>query len=679
MMLSASIDDTGSSFVLPEHICQRFTLSEIQSATHNFDEALVIGRGGFGNVYKCSSKIGSIREVAVKRLHSLSNQGAQEFEAEIKLLSKLRHANLVSLIGYCNEGNEMVLVYDFMPNGTLEDHLRKADSVLSWLQRLKICIGAGRGLDYLHTGTSTQHGVIHRDVKTSNILLDANFAAKVSDFGLAKVGPIDQIRTHVSTCVKGTFGYMDPCYFYTGKLTRKSDVYAFGVVLFEVLSGRQAVDSTLDEEQWSLAAWAQDQIKEGNLSKIIDSRLMGQISKKCLKEFANIAGHCLHSHPKQRPTMAEVVIKLESILSQERERTNFAVDEGRFIYKLRSFFTGKVDVMSDGVVESIYLMPDNTVGSESDFRALRIQLAKNQRLKHFTYAELVSATSDFKHKEHSHTLNEPIYKVWVDETTYAPTECGVGLEIYVRKKKIDAAKPELDFEEFNHPNLIKLLGYCWHWQEFYCFYELIHGASLDKYLFGDPGTMSLSWVARLKIAVGAAQGLAFLHLRKLAAYTQFKTNCILVDTDFNARLSDYEVENLFATPEWHFYQEYRIDGIPRCEPEDGPGVKSEIYAFGVVLLEILTGMKADDVQRPLTTQNLVKWATPLLVNEVKLRTIMDPQLQRNGYTPKGAFKLAKLVSKCLQKKLDDRPSMEEIVQALCRCYEEEIKLVCAPT
>ena len=335
MMLPGRINDTGSSFILPEQTCQRFTLDEIQLATRNFDDALVIGRGGFGEVYTCLWKIGSVSQVAVKRLNSMSNQGAHEFEAEVKILSKLRHGNLVSLIGYCDEGKDMCLIYEFMPNGTLEDHLHKDDTELSWLQRLNICIGAARGLDYLHTGTSTQHGVIHRDVKFSNILLDANFAAKISDFGLAKVGPINQTRTYVSTGVKGTFGYMDPCYFNSGKLTRKSDVYAFGVVLFEVLCGKRAVDPSLDEDQWSLAAWAQDQIKDGKLNQIIDSRLVGQISKKCLKEFARIACHCLRDQPKQRPTMAEVVVRLDSILLRERESAEAGVDEGIFISRVR--------------------------------------------------------------------------------------------------------------------------------------------------------------------------------------------------------------------------------------------------------------------------------------------------------------------------------------------------------
>nr|XP_043629844.1 receptor-like protein kinase FERONIA [Erigeron canadensis] len=307
--------------MLPEQTCRRFTFAEIKVATENFHDTLVIGYGGFGKVYRCRSKeIGLASEIAIKRLDSKSSQGAGEFEAEVEVLSKLRHGNLVPLIGYCNEGEEMILAYEFMPNGTLDDHLHKDNRTdISWLQRLKICIGAARGLDYLHTGTATRYGVIHRDVKTSNILLDANFDAKIADFGLAKVGPINQTRTFVSTGLKGTFGYMDPCYSNSGKLTRKSDVYAFGVVLFEVLCGKKAVDPTLDEEQWSLAVWAQDKIKKGKLSQLIDSRLVGQISKRCSKDFISIAGQCLHNQPKIRPTMSEVVVKLESIMSKQRK------------------------------------------------------------------------------------------------------------------------------------------------------------------------------------------------------------------------------------------------------------------------------------------------------------------------------------------------------------------------
>ncbi|GKE30890.1 serine-threonine/tyrosine-protein kinase catalytic domain-containing protein, partial [Tanacetum coccineum] len=187
--------------------CRRLTLYEIQQATINFKESLVIGHGGFGKVYKGTIYNGGTRMVvAIKRLDSTSNQGANEFWAEVEMLSKLRHCHLVSLIGYCNDQNEMILVYEFMPRGTLEDHLHKLRrACLPWMTRLKICIGSARGLDYLHTGTGNKHGVIHRDVKSSNILLHNNWEAKISDFGLSKICPKNQQSTYVNTVVKGTF------------------------------------------------------------------------------------------------------------------------------------------------------------------------------------------------------------------------------------------------------------------------------------------------------------------------------------------------------------------------------------------------------------------------------------------------------------------------------------------
>nr|KAJ0196831.1 hypothetical protein LSAT_V11C700367500 [Lactuca sativa] len=302
-----------SSSIQLSQTCRHFQFAEILLATNTFDESLVIGHGGFGKVYKGNIINGSsVIVAAVKRLDSMSSQGATEFWSEVEMLSKLRHSHLVSLFGYCNHENEMILVYEYMPNGTLEDHLHKLGTPLSWLQRLKICISAARGLDYLHTGTGIDFGVIHRDVKSSNILLHESWAAKISDFGLSKIGPTNQTSTHVNTLVRGTFGYLDPHYYATGRLTRKSDVYAFGVVLFEVLCRKRAVDKNLEV---GLATWAQDSIKEGKLKDIIDSDIRGQISTKCLKGFVRIAERCLLSHPKQRPTMAEVVFSLESALT----------------------------------------------------------------------------------------------------------------------------------------------------------------------------------------------------------------------------------------------------------------------------------------------------------------------------------------------------------------------------
>ncbi|XP_058187698.1 receptor-like protein kinase FERONIA isoform X2 [Rhododendron vialii] len=316
----------------PEGLCRRFSLSEVLLVTNNFSHEFFIGSGGFGNVYKAHIDDGTTT-VAIKRLNSKSKQGADEFRTEIEMLSNLRHTHLVSLIGYCDERQEMILVYEYMEHGTLADHLYKHYTFgngtichLSWDQRMKVCIGAARGLDYLHT--STRCGIIHRDIKTTNILLDKDWVAKISDFGLCKEGTTSHSHTHVSTDVKGTFGYLDPEYFLTRRLTKKSDVYAFGVVLLEVLCGRQSLDLSLVEEQRSLAWWAQQCIKEEKYDQLIDPKLRDQISPQCLKVFTEVANKCLHKHSSGRPTMTDVVASLECMLASQEQPKNACIEEG---------------------------------------------------------------------------------------------------------------------------------------------------------------------------------------------------------------------------------------------------------------------------------------------------------------------------------------------------------------
>ncbi|XP_042018544.1 receptor-like protein kinase FERONIA [Salvia splendens] len=306
---SRSTTGTTAADSHPWNSCRYFPLAEIKAATSNLDRNSIIGKGGFGCVYMGVIDDGATT-VAIKRLNPSSNQGAREFLTEIHMLSKLRHLHLVSLIGYCDEEGEMILVYDYMAHGSLHDHLYSSHKPpLSWKQRLQISMGAAKGLHYLHTGT--EHAIIHRDVKSTNILLDHNWIAKISDFGLSKMGESNDSFTHISTNIKGTFGYLDPKYLSTHQLTRKSDVYAFGVVLFELISGRAAVDVRLDEEQHSLAGWARFCVREGQVDGLIDRNLEGQISAGCLDVFVGIAGRCIHIQPLERPSMADVVMGLE--------------------------------------------------------------------------------------------------------------------------------------------------------------------------------------------------------------------------------------------------------------------------------------------------------------------------------------------------------------------------------
>ncbi|GKD91528.1 receptor-like protein kinase HERK 1, partial [Tanacetum coccineum] len=243
-------------------------LQDIKSATDNFEENNVIGRGGFGKVYKGELLLSGVKIiVAIKRLDTELGQGAPEFWKEIMFLSRYKHENLVSLLGFCDESPESLLVYEYLPNKSFDRYLSGTE--LSWNQRLRICIGTAYGLQYLHEPNAGHQRVLHRDIKSSNILLDQNWKPKISDFGLSRIGPANQQFTFLFSNAVGTMGYFDPLYYETGFLTKESDVYSFGVVLFEVLCGRLCVEN-YDDIRRFLAKLAQKCYEEKKLDTIIN-------------------------------------------------------------------------------------------------------------------------------------------------------------------------------------------------------------------------------------------------------------------------------------------------------------------------------------------------------------------------------------------------------------------------
>nr|XP_017225600.1 PREDICTED: probable receptor-like protein kinase At5g15080 isoform X2 [Daucus carota subsp. sativus] len=680
--------------------CYRFSFNEMKRATRNFHIELVIGKGGFGNVYK--GTLGATL-VAIKRLKSTSKQGSTEFRAEIEMLSKIRHINLVSLIGYCNEGYEMILVYEFMAGGTLADHIHKrlrqddtSSSPLSWVQRLKICIGAARGLDYLHTGTGIYQRIIHRDVKSTNILLDQNFAAKVSDFGLSRTSPANQTHTFVSTQVKGTFGYFDPDYFQTQRLTRKSDVYAFGVVLFEVLCGRPAVDKSLDEEQIGLARWAQYCFREKRLGEIIDEGIKDNVYPDSLEMFVKVAIQCLQTEPKHRPTMAEVVVGLESALALQEKRTEkITSDENQEEIDISDSEVEEGDVSDhevenensddelDGISSSRHqekqsssFFPEKEKQSSSFQRfATLLTLAarvisgpqkkslkqpcsklimKPSNLKSYTFHHLRTATSKF----------DP-GALWGNDDYYTYYK-GTGPITTIKRLKDNPNFKEVWLKEIDtlrklcHPNIVKLIGYCLEKERLLVLEHPLHGR-LDQHLRVST-SQRLSWKLRIGLAHGAAKGLAYLHGPGVnVIHRDVKTSNILIDSKYNAKLSGFSLAK-DGPEEERSHVTTRVQGTfgyidPEYYHTGELTLKSDVYSFGVVLLELLTGRKADN------EVNLASSVQSRLSKEHGILDIMDAHLE-GQYTVGAASTASSLALRCTSVDTKSRPDAKQVAEEL---------------
>ncbi|XP_076942635.1 putative serine/threonine-protein kinase PBL28 [Bidens hawaiensis] len=469
-------------------------LHDISLATNGFADQNLIAKGGFGKVYKgVSEKHG---DIAIKRLDHGQGQGDHKFKTEVALLSKYKHRNIVSLLGFCDEDGEKILVYKYESNGSLDKHLE--NEYLTWIQRLHICLDVARGLKHVHDNNGSHHGIFHRDVKSSNILLDANWRAKISDFGLSRVNSANMQSRFVMSNVCGTPGYIDRDYYMNGYLTEKSDVYSFGVVLWEVLCGRHALVTMYKDQRRFLPLLARNHYKKGTLDMIIHSNLLGQMKTASLLMFSNIALQCL-KNAEERPTMKQVVEQLEKVVhSQMISTTSFSIVEVKplqipfqeILLAINGF--ASKNFMTTGRSGNVY----EGISEKHGHIAIH-WLDRGQRLGKHEFMTKVTLLSERKH-EHI-----------------------------------------VSFHGFCDDNGDKILAYK---------YE--SNGSLDKHL----DSKDLSWYQRLCICIDVACGLKFIHDDfDRIIHPELNSSHTFLDVDWKAKVSYLWKSRIYIPSEYAAY------------------------------------------------------------------------------------------------------------------------------
>ncbi|EOY17803.1 Malectin/receptor protein kinase family protein [Theobroma cacao] len=594
---------------LPEEICHQFSLPEIRAATNNFHPDLVIGEGAFGNVYK--GIVDDRTMVAVKRLRRDEVEGVKEFQTEVQLLCQLRHQHLVSLIGYCNDKDEKIVVCELMKNGSLRDHLHGCGyDPLPWKQRLEICIGAARGLHYLHTGA--KHAVIHRDVRSNNILLDDKWVSKVSDFGLSKMRPQPSYNTSkalekIESKVKGTFGYLDPEYFRNSEISEKCDVYSFGVVLFEVLCARPAIDPSQNRCEVNLSEWIHHCIGEGTIYNIIDPYLKGKIAPECFKIFVDIAHCCINEEGDKRPEIGEVELMLELALEMQEKADSIKVATNNF-------------------------HPNMLIGRGSSGN---------------------------------------VYKGFIDDGNLV----AVKRLNPDAAQALNKFQTELQLLcQLRHQHLVSLFGICNDKDEMILVSELVKNGTLRDHLYAseyDP----LPWKQRLKICIDAARGLHYLHTRVKPAiiHSDVKSSNILLDYKWFGKLSDFGLSKMCSQLSYSSTSKALekvnsvVKGSNGClDPEylkDGGLPKEcDVYSFGVVLFEVLCARKVFDPTLHEYEQHLADWVHRC-TDRGTIYNIIDPYLK--GKIAPGCFqRFMDLAYYCTYLEGNTWPEMDEVVLML---------------
>ncbi|KAL5183009.1 PTI1-like tyrosine-protein kinase [Glycine soja] len=359
---SERVEEVPTSFGVVHNSWRIFTYKELHAATNGFSDDNKLGEGGFGSVYWGRTSDGL--QIAVKKLKAMNSKAEMEFAVEVEVLGRVRHNNLLGLRGYCVGDDQRLIVYDYMPNLSLLSHLHgqfAVDVQLNWQRRMKIAIGSAEGLLYLHREV-TPH-IIHRDIKASNVLLNSDFEPLVADFGFAKLIP--EGVSHMTTRVKGTLGYLAPEYAMWGKVSESCDVYSFGILLLELVTGRKPIEKLTGGLKRTITEWAEPLITNGRFKDLVDPKLRGNFDENQVKQTVNVAALCVQSEPEKRPNMKQVVNLLKGYESEEKKVTTMRIDSVKYNEELLA-----LDQSSDDD-------HDDATASFGVFSAIEIQKMKD--------------------------------------------------------------------------------------------------------------------------------------------------------------------------------------------------------------------------------------------------------------------------------------------------------------
>ncbi|RZB95605.1 L-type lectin-domain containing receptor kinase IX.1 [Glycine soja] len=523
-----------------------FCYNELVSATNKFAEKL--GQGGFGGVYK-----GYLKDlksyVAIKRISKESRQGMKEYVTEVKVISQLRHRNLVQLIGWCHRKNDFLLIYEFMPNGSLDSHLYGVKSFLTWTVRYNIALGLASALLYLQE--EWEQCVIHRDIKSSNIMLDSCFNAKLGDFGLARL--VDHEKGSQTTRIAGTRGYIAPEYFTSGKATKESDIYSFGVVLLEIASGRKPVELEAEEGQITVVEWVWKLYGLGRFLEAADPKLCGEFDENQMERLVIVGLWCVHPDYSFRPSIRQViqVLKFESalpILPEMMPVPTYLPPTIKALFSsVSSSFWGRSGGDATQIIQHLSYHV-NITDQLSKSVTVGISAATGEYTEEhtlFSWSFSTSTSSPTPSKGHS---KKGRINTILLEGTGIGTGYFKGLNSYAAMKRISAgsaqslkeyAEEVTIISQLRHMNLVKLAGWCHKKNDLFLIYEYMPNGSLDSCLFG--GEKFLPWKVRYNVALGLASAWLYLQeeCEKFVFHREIKSSNIMVDSNFSAKLGDF--------------------------------------------------------------------------------------------------------------------------------------------